>query len=79
MDDEIKHDVREIRADVKELVKQGAVHNSLLKEHEKRSTSLETRISPLEKDFHLRTRMFAVLFGSGGLYLLIELVRSFLQ
>jgi hypothetical protein len=34
--------VKEIRQDVKELIKQGAVHNALLLEHERRSIALQT-------------------------------------
>jgi hypothetical protein len=54
--DEIKDDIREIKGHVLDLVKQGAIHNELLKEHERRSLALEdrqdtldTRIMPLER------------------------------
>lgn len=75
VDDEVKHDIREIRSDVKELVKQGAVHNVLLREHERRSTLLEERFAPLEKDFVFRHRLFTVIFGSGGVIVLFEICR----
>jgi hypothetical protein len=35
-------DLQELRADVKELVKQGAIHNELLRTHEARSLALQT-------------------------------------
>lgn len=47
--DDVKRDVKEIKEHVVELVKQGAVHNHLLKEHERRSLALEARLGPVEK------------------------------
>ena len=47
--DEIKKDVNEIKGSVLELVKQGAVHNHLLKEHEARSLALQAKLEPIEK------------------------------
>jgi len=39
--DLIKEDIKEIKADLKELIKQGAVHNVLLQTHEARSLALQ--------------------------------------
>lgn len=39
--EEIKEDVKEIKADLKELIKQGAIHNVLLQTHEARSLALQ--------------------------------------
>lgn len=36
-------DLKEIKQDIKELVRQGAIHNTLLQEHERRSIALEKR------------------------------------
>lgn len=49
---EIKTDMKEVRKDIQELVKQGAIMNETLIEHERRSTNLETRVKPLE-DIHI--------------------------
>lgn len=64
--DEIKQDVKDIKAAVGELVKQGAIHNHILAEHEKRSTLLEERVKPLENDLQFRTKLTAVLTGGSG-------------
>jgi len=45
---EIKADVKEVKIQVLELVRQGAVANTTLIEHERRSTNLETRVKPIE-------------------------------
>lgn len=37
----MSEDLRELRQDVKELIKQGAVHNELLRTHEARSLALQ--------------------------------------
>lgn len=54
--EEFREDLREIKADIKELIKQGAVHNVLLQTHEARSLELQARqdllakeISPIKK------------------------------
>lgn len=47
--DDIKKDLKEIKVTLVELVKEGAVHNHLLREHERRSLALEAKISPIEK------------------------------
>lgn len=49
--DDLKQDVKEIKSHVIELVKQSAIHNQILSEHEKRSTSLETRLKPIEDTY----------------------------
>ena len=42
--DTIKEDMKEIKSDLKELIKQGAVHNVLLQTHEARSLALQEQI-----------------------------------
>lgn len=64
--DEIKQDVKEIKGFVMELVKQGAVHNTILREHEKRSTQLETRLTPIENDYAFRHKLFSVVISIAG-------------
>lgn len=61
--DEIKQDVKEMKGHLIELLKQGAVHNHLLKEHEARSVALQqlvlmhkreadNRLVPIERTVH---------------------------
>lgn len=67
----IHEDIREIKAHVIKLVELSAVHNHILAEHEKRSTSLEIRVVPLEKDHYLRQKLVTIIFSSGGVLALI--------
>lgn len=60
MNDQFKDDMRELKADVKELIKQGAIHNELLRTHEARSLALQEeqkaqarRLAPVEKHVDL--------------------------
>ena len=55
---EVAQDVKEIKSQVMELVKQGAIMNVTLIEHERRSTNLETRLKPIE-DNHVFVRKLA--------------------
>lgn len=57
MDDLIKKiavDVEKIREEQVELIKQGAVHNHLLREHEARSIALQNQVALNEKELDLR-------------------------
>lgn len=76
---EVKSDVKEVKAMVIDLVKQGAVHNQVLSEHEKRSTQLETRLSPIEADYSFRHRLFSIaiaaLAASGSIIAILEYVK----
>lgn len=54
--DTLKEDMREIKADLKELIKQGARHNIMLETHEARSLALQqeqklqaARLEPIQK------------------------------
>lgn len=67
---EIKSDIKEIKGHLIDLIKQGAVSNQTLIEHERRSTNLETRFEPIEKDVYLARRL-AVFFTSSGMIGLI--------
>lgn len=69
-------DISEIKSLTVELVKQGAVHNQILAEHEKRSTSLEARLGPIEDD-HVFYRKLVVL--GGGLLGLLTFVLEALR
>lgn len=69
MDDhlaEIKADVKEIKGLVIQLVAQGAVHNEILSTHEKRSTNLEDRFEPIEKDYIFKSRLFTSILSTLG-------------
>lgn len=66
--DAIKTDLSEIKQDVKELIKQGAVHNELLRQHEARSLALQQeqkvqaqRFIPLEKQNDINRYIFGAL------------------
>lgn len=57
--------LKEIHTDVKELVKQGVIHNEILRTHEARSLALqgaiektEARIVPIEKHVYLVALIF---------------------
>lgn len=65
--DILHEDVKEIKAHVIELVKQGAIHNQVLIEHERRSTNLETRIKPLESDYQFVAKACKAVIILGGL------------
>lgn len=64
--EELKVDIKEIKVFVIELVKQGAIHNTILAEHEKRSTSLETRIVPIEADLSFRHKLWTSIVSISG-------------
>lgn len=64
---EIRQDVKEIKSGMVELIKQGAIHNMILKEHERRSTNLESRILPIEDEKKFRSKAFTAILGLGGL------------
>lgn len=74
MDDikEVKADVKEIKIEVLKLVTQGAVHNELLKEHERRSLALENKTELLEKPVIRHEQIFKFL-GAGAVLILGEL------
>ena len=71
MDEQIKADLAEIKADVKELVKQGAIHNHMLSQLDSRSTKVEARVGPLEDDYKFRQKLRNILLGSGGIVTII--------
>jgi hypothetical protein len=64
--DMLHADVKEIKSFVIELVKQGAIHNQTLIEHERRSTNLEERFKPLETDhsFIIKLAKGIILLGA---------------
>lgn len=71
---EVKTDVKEIKTAVIDLVKQGAVHNELLKEHERRSLALEAAVSPVA--WH--SKIFAFL-GAVAVVILAEMLLKLLS
>lgn len=76
---ELKQDVKEIKTLVIDLVKQGAIHNTILLEHEKRSTQLETRLTPIEADYSFRHRLFSITVAIAGISgSIFAIVKSFL-
>lgn len=64
---EIRTDLKEVKAEVLELVKQGAIHNQILYEHERRSTNLETRIIPIEDSHKFMRKLYMLSVGILGL------------
>lgn len=69
---EMSRDIKEVRNQLIELVKNQAVMNQCLIEHERRSTNLEIRVDPLEKDYSFRTKLFSIFVGCGGLAVLSQ-------
>lgn len=76
---EIKDDVKEVKSHLIDLVKLAAVHNQILAEHEKRSTSLETRIVPLEDTHKFTHRLYSFIIGlgavSGALLAIVKVIK----
>lgn len=64
--DEIHKDVKEVREQLIELIKQGAIHNSVLTEHERRSTNLEARLLPIESWYQFFSKISVAMIGIGG-------------
>ena len=60
-------DIREIKSHTIELLKQVAINTTVLIEHERRSTQLEGRVDPLEKDYVFRHKLSTLVLGSGGI------------
>lgn len=77
--DELLIRVKDISVDIRDLVKQGAIHNEVLKEHEKRSTQLEHRVDPLEKDKEFRNKLYSTVLGMGALAASILSVLKFIK
>jgi len=67
-------DIVEIKGHVIELVKQGAVNNQTLIEHERRSTNLEERFKPIEADHIYLSRLGKTLMGLGGLLGILKVI-----
>lgn len=65
--EEIRHDIKEIKNLVLDLVKQSAIHNVVLAEHEKRSTQLEERFKPIEQSWVFVSKAAAVVMTGGAL------------
>lgn len=65
--DEIRNDVKEMKRMLVELVKQGAIHNEVLTQHEKRSTQLEERFKPIEQSWVFISKMSAVVMTGGAM------------
>lgn len=77
--DELLMRVKDISVDIRDLVKQGAIHNEILKEHEKRSTQLEHRVDPLEKDALFRSKLYSAILGLGALSAAILSILKFVK
>lgn len=53
--------MQEIKMDVKELVKQGAIHNTLLQQHEARSLALQAQQEKIEQEIApIKTHVYFV-------------------
>jgi hypothetical protein len=66
MDDwtkEISSDIKGMRIQLTDLVKQGAVNTTVLIEHERRSRLLEERVTPLEADYAFRAKLYTSVAG----------------
>lgn len=79
MDERVYVELKELKALVLELVKQGAVHNKILSDHEQRSTQLEGRVVPLENDLVFRHKLYTLIMGSSGLLAIISIILTLLK
>lgn len=72
-------DYVEMKADIKELVKQGAVHNELLRTHEARSLALQDSQKQLEhkmQPIENHVRLVEILFKGAGAILVGALIQA---
>lgn len=77
--DELLVRIKDLSSDIKELIKQGAIQNEVLKEHEKRSTQLEHRVDPLEKDKEFRAKLYSTILGLGALAAAVLSILKFIK
>lgn len=77
--DEVLARLKDVQIEVRELTKQGAIHNQILKEHEKRSTQLEHRVDPLERDREFRAKLYSTILGLGALAAAVLSILKFVK
>lgn len=78
--------VKEIRQDVKELLQRSAVHNELLREHERRSLALQSgqerldeRMKPVEQHVGVVSAVLKIAGSAAIIFIGQALVRLLLQ
>lgn len=64
---EMRQDLKELKAHMVDLVRQGAVHNQILETHERRSTNLEDRFKPIEQTWVFVSKLSAIVLTGGAL------------
>jgi len=74
--DLLHEDVKEIKSHVIELVKQGAVQQSVLIEHERRSTNLEERFKPIESVYIFGAKSAAMVILVGAVIGSVKAIMS---
>lgn len=79
-------DLKEMRHDIKELLKQGAIHNELLRTHEARSLALQEeqklqalRIKPIEEHVKFVSSFLKWAGGIAAAALAAIIVQTFLR
>lgn len=73
--DLLHSDIKEVKQDVKELMKLSAVHNEILRTHEQRSTQLEERFQPIEQIYVFAAKSavaISIITAILGLYKLLS-------
>lgn len=71
---EIKGDLKEVKTAVGSMLREMAVNNHILAEHERRSTNLETRMEPIEDSYKFTNRIVTVFLSGGGIVSLIAVI-----
>jgi hypothetical protein len=69
--EQLRADLQEVKADLKELIRQGAVHNVLLKTHEARSLALQEAVKIQAKELEPVKRHVAFVNGLGKVALAV--------
>jgi hypothetical protein len=64
---DVSRDLKETRQLLTELLKQSAIHNEILAQHERRSTNLEDRFKPVEETYVFLSKFAGVLVGLCGI------------
>ncbi len=77
--EELKQDIKEIKALVHEIDKKQAVHTHVLNEHHKRSTQLEEQFRPIKKHVDRVEAGLWVLGGASTILAVLKLLEWFLQ
>ncbi len=79
MSSDWQSDIKELKQDVKELLKSSAIHNQILSEHEKRSRHLEERFQPIEQIYIFAAKSTVVISIIAGIAGIIKVGKDVLK